>query len=544
MFRENKSHRQPPLLSHVASLTEKQRERLEDSWAGVFYPEFFCRMNEEQLAVLYGENPSRPNVAVNLLLGLEALKSGFGWSDEELYDHFCFDLQVRYALGIHDLNTEHFELRTLYNFRRRLSQYNLKHGVNLVAQVFASITDEQLAAFKLGTKMQRMDSTQIAGNIFNASRLHLLVEAVQRLNRLLTPEERVTHAVLLAPLTSRSCEQVVAQMPGRRATYEQLQGIGETLDTLLTLLEPRHAQNPIYAVVTRLFQENFHRSTRPVTQSEERVIQTKPNEEVTSDCLLSLDDLEATFHRKGDKGYRGYVANLTQTCDPGNALQLITHVQVAPNNVQDVTLLVEALPDLTTRTELETLYTDAGFGSPTADIPLHKEHITQIQTGIKGKAPAPDKFSLSDFDVVQNSDGTPIQITCPAQQTVAVLPARSATGFVARFAKDLCSACPLAARCRVVPARRAPYATYPFTQKQLFSALRRKLFLAHQQDKRNLRVAIEATIRSLKHPFRHGKVPVRGRFRTTCLLVLSAAMSNLRSIYRYLNPPPPKAAAT
>ena len=37
---------------------------------------------------------------MNVLVGLETLKAGYGWSDEELYDHFVFDLQVRYALGI------------------------------------------------------------------------------------------------------------------------------------------------------------------------------------------------------------------------------------------------------------------------------------------------------------------------------------------------------------------------------------------------------------------------------------------------------------
>ena len=30
-----------------------------------------------------------------MLVGLEALKAGFGWSDQELYEHFCYDLQVR-----------------------------------------------------------------------------------------------------------------------------------------------------------------------------------------------------------------------------------------------------------------------------------------------------------------------------------------------------------------------------------------------------------------------------------------------------------------
>ena len=83
----------------------------------------FCRIDEPLFAKLYADEPSRPNTPVNLLVGLEILKSGFGWSDEALYDAFLFDLQVRYALGLRDFTSGHFELRTLYNFRHRLSAH-------------------------------------------------------------------------------------------------------------------------------------------------------------------------------------------------------------------------------------------------------------------------------------------------------------------------------------------------------------------------------------------------------------------------------------
>ena len=82
--------------------------------------------------MLYSDVPSRPNVPVNVLVSLDTLKAGYGWSDEELYDHFLYDLQVRYAVGYESLTEGDFELRTLYNFRRRLSQYNLEHGTNLL----------------------------------------------------------------------------------------------------------------------------------------------------------------------------------------------------------------------------------------------------------------------------------------------------------------------------------------------------------------------------------------------------------------------------
>ena len=44
MFRKNTGHRQIPLTSHVDELPEPLRTRLENSWAGTFYREFFCRL--------------------------------------------------------------------------------------------------------------------------------------------------------------------------------------------------------------------------------------------------------------------------------------------------------------------------------------------------------------------------------------------------------------------------------------------------------------------------------------------------------------------
>ena len=49
-----------------------------------------------------------------------------------------------------------------------------------------------------------------------------------------------------------------------------------------------------------------------------------------------------------------------------------------------------------------------------------------------------------------------------------------------------------------------------------------------------MRAAVEATVREVKHPFPDGKLPVRGKFRMTCMLIGSAAMTNVRRIQRYL----------
>jgi hypothetical protein len=528
MFRKNTKHQQPALISAASELPEKQRKRLENSWAGAFYKEFFSRIDEQSFAVLYSEKDSRPNVPVNVLVGLEALKAGFGWSDQELYENFCYDLQVRYALGYDRLGDGDFEIRSLYYFRERLSKYNADKGINLLEKAFEQITDAQIVDLKVRTGMQRMDSTQIASNIVSASRLQLLVASVQRVERILSQADRARLMETFAPYIKDSAGHYTYRVKGKEAQQEHLQKIGQTIHTLLQNLKSNYTAEPAYQVLERIFADNFHLlETGP---------RAKENTEITSDCLQSVDDLEATYRTKGAGHYKGYVANITETCDPENEIQLITKVQVAPNNVDDAQLLAEALPNLQERTNVDILVTDGGFGGEASDQALQEaKTITLIQTAIRGAQPTPDKFSLSDFVIQQNEKGDPNLLTCPQGQTVPVLTGRT-TGWQARFDPSLCSTCPfqLDARCRTKLQKRDPRYLLTFTTHEMRAAKRRRDYLAHQDHSHNLRSAVEATVRSVKHPFPAGKLPVRGQFRVTCMAIASAATTNVRRIQRYL----------
>ena len=78
-----------------------------------------------------------------------------------------------------------------------------------------------------------------------------------------------------------------------------------------------------------------------------------------------------------------------------------------------LTLLIEALPNLVERTDLSEFYTDAGFGSPEADVILQEQGVALVQSRLRGKQPDPERFNLADFDFQHDQDGYPIEITCP-----------------------------------------------------------------------------------------------------------------------------------
>ena len=601
MFRRNPRTHQPALFSDLNLLPAHQRERLDQSWAGTFRREVFERLDEHAFAGLYSDVASRPNVPINVLIGLETLKAGGGWSDAELHDAFTFNVQVRYAVGYENLGDGEFDLRTVYNFRRRVSDHQQATGENLFEQAFAQITDEQVQAFQVKTQQQRMDSTQLASNVRHFSRLQLLVEVAQRVYRMLTEAERARYAERFQPYVRGSSGQFIYHLKGE-TTAPHLQHLGELFQTLVLELEPTYAAHETYQLLVRVFHEQFQlittaaplkaapptpdtalnpasgpspadRSETPVQTTVERLapaaptasappeleaelspdrnpapadlpepVQPKPGADIRPDSVQTPDDLDATYRSKRGVGYTGYVANVTETCDPDNPVQLIIHIQTAPNTTDDTTLLREALPTLVERTDLDTLHTDGGFGSPEVDADLRPHAIAQIQTAFRGLAPDPDRVTLADFEPTPATADQSARLTCPHGQTAEVEPGRQPDRFIARF--DCPPDCPLFARCPTRTRQTAPRRSLHVDQADLDLAQRRRMARAARAEPGNPRAAVESTIAALKRPFSNDQLPVRGRFRIGQMIVGSALMVNLRRIHRHVSEKIEKARTT
>jgi hypothetical protein len=522
MYQENNAHKQQSMFSDFGSLPEKLKKKIEASWAGTFYREYFCRIDESIFAVLYSDKASRPNVPVNVLLGLETMKAGFGWSDEEMHEAISYNLQVRYALGYRHLSEGHFELRTMYNFRARLREHMERTGEDLVEKAFEQITDEQIKALELKTGKLRMDSTQVASNIRQMSRLQLLVEVVRRMARSLNEIDRARYADLLAPYVKGTSGQYVYQTkPKEKET--RLMCVGRAMQHLVRELAEAYKEDEAYQTLARVFDEHF-----VVTETD---LRAKEGQEISAQSVQSPDDLDATYRKKRGEGYRGYVANVTETCDPDNPVQLIVDVQVEPNATDDAQMMAEALPELKARTDVEEMYTDGGYNGEAVDAALEAHPVKHIQTAMRGGAPDPDRLHLADFTVTTDASGTPLRIVCPNDVETDVRPGRSRERFIARFSHKTCDSCSFADQCPTQPRKRRGRALY-FSRQNLKVAQRRQSLAQHRATAKHLRPAVEATVRSVKHPFRQGKLPVRGKPRVGMLIVGSAAMCNVRRLWR------------
>lgn len=523
MFRKNVMHRQQSPSDTERFLPKKLRERLEHSWAQSFYEEVLCRIDEEPFGVLYSSEPSRPNAPVNVLVGMEILKAGFGWSDQELYEHVCFDLQVRRALGLEDLSTEVFDIRTLYNFRQRVREYAQETGINLLGQVFAHVTDEQVGALAIRTRWQRMDSTQLLSNLAAMSRLELVVSVVQVAYRALDEDSQERWHEQLAPYLGGRPQKVCYPIKADEVEAH-LRRLGQVLVGLAEALAAQAPHSEAYGLVERVLGEQYHIGPQGD-------VTIRPGEEVSAQSLQSPHDPEATFRVKGGKAYRGgYVVNVSETCDPDNPVQLVTDVQVAPNEADDAQLLARSLDSQAERAvELDKVTTDGGYTGPVAEAACEHHGVELRATHMRGGHSSGESLGWEAYSWTLAEEGQPVQVTCPQGHSVALEPAKDHERFTARFDSTRCASCPLFNQgCRV--RLRKAGATFYIGLRSIKAALQRQQL---RPEDKSLRAAVEATVRSLKHPFPGGKLSVRGLIRARMVVCCSALMVNLRRLHAY-----------
>ena len=167
------------------------------------------------------------------------------------------------------------------------------------------------------------------------------------------------------------------------------------------------------------------------------------------------------------------------------------------------------------------------FGVLYADFPSRPNIPVNVLVGLESLK--------ADFEIEQTQKGVPAKITCPQAQTVAVHPSSQKKGFVAHFDPVICQKCSFYQKtCPARPGKRDQRLHLNFNQQQANGSQRRRRSEIHKKEGRNLRAAIEATVREIKHPFPASKLPVRGRFRVACMVIGSALATNAHRIQRYL----------
>jgi len=162
---------------------------------------------------------------------------------------------------------------------------------------------------------------------------------------------------------------------------------------------------------------------------------------------------------------------------------------------------------------------------------LAEQGVTLIQSAIRGRNPDPDKPHLADLDIQCGRVAN--QARLPVGRTEGLGATHSPTKeLCSHLELSVCQGCPLLKenKCLAQVSKRDGRYRLRFTQADAQASQRRRRSQENKHRAGNLRAAVEATVRSVKLPFPEAQLPVRGKFRVTCMLIGSAAVANVRRI--------------
>lgn len=330
MFRERKNPTPPSLYDSLEQLLNAhKRKELHNpnAWHNLFREHVTLAIDEKPFAVLFDKDNGCPNAPLRVLLSMMILKEGYGWSDSDLYVQCRFNMLVMNSLGLSNITDDVPVKSTYYELRRKIYEYQVTGGVDLIGGMFEDLTKKQSDVFSVNAQWIRMDSKLVGSNIANCSRLQLIISCLQEFYKSLDDglKSKLERSDIqtLEGLKDQKAGQIVYRLSNKeKEAY--LEKLGWLLDRISRIYTEKDNDN--YKIIKRLFEEQYSRNAEKV--------ELKPGKDISANAIQSAYDTEAGYRNKNGKKVKGYSINLTETCNE-EGLNLITSIEVESADTAD-----------------------------------------------------------------------------------------------------------------------------------------------------------------------------------------------------------------
>ena len=503
MFKKTHRNTQIDLFGNVPlQLSGKAMKKYENSrgWHNQFYDQIVSRIDESLFSTLFSDRMGAPNASVSTMVGMMILKEGMGWSDQDLFEQCSFNLLVRKAFGLINLNDEVPVESTYYLFRKRIHQYNRDHDLDLLSEAFAKVTGEQVKEFKVDGRSIRMDSKLIGSNIALYTRFEIIHQTLQLFFKNLDDKglSRLPKSVQaqLSQLLEEDPEVTVYRQT-REEIRSRMQSLGDVFYRLICIFKNDNSDHAL--LLKRVFEEQYK-------VLEGHKIELRPKEEIRSGSVQSPHDPDCTYRNKGDQKVKGYSANVTETCSD-ESLNLITDINVQTSNTSDVNFVQPSIraTEEVTQQPVEKVYADGAYQSPDND--AFCENIDMVFTGISGAEARYIPEWINDELMVTDSQTGEILKAKMVKKTKASTRDR---WYIKT--KD---------------------GIYYFDEKVIRTAELRRKMRGRSLEELHKRNNVEATVFQLSYPLRNNKTKYRGLFKTQMWAVCRCFWINLVRIVKF-----------
>ena len=507
------------------NLTDREKKTVMGSWAKPFAEIIFPSIREERFAVLYSGNPaSRPNTPINVIVGAMIIKEIVGMTDGEVLEGLSCDIRMQYALHTTSCGEQPMSDRTLSRFRERAYEHELATGEDLIKEEILHLADSVAKFMDLQPYRKRMDSLMIASACKDMTRLEVIYATTAKLANAV---HRVGSDELL-----QGMEHYLNADDQNRVIYHnqaedraaKTQAMIEDCATLLERLGEGGPELPECALAARMLEDQS-------TAGEDGKRVAKNSHDIEPGSMQNPNDPEATYRKKGGKGYKGYVANVVQTYG-GNGAAVITGYDFQPNSYSDVDFGKEALEAIAETVKegapkKTAAIADGGFASEENSQFAKDNEIDFVTTSLTGTKP-PEIFA--DFVI----SGEEKQVgQCPAGNKPASQGRNPLTDtYRIVMEKDQCANCPHREECKAKITKNS--AAVMVSAKKVGHAKEVRLISSEEYAVyRNERNAVEGLPSVLRRRYGVDDMPVFGIMKSKLRFGFKIAALNFQNLFKY-----------
>jgi len=484
MFCKSHTSHQLSLFSGTHTLlTHRALKKYEDHhmWHNQFRTQVTQRINETIFRPLFREDFGAPNASIRVLMGMMVLKEAHGWSDEKLFEECLFNILVRSALGLMNMDDALPAASTYYLLRKRIVEWEEAGHENLIEKVFEQITKSQFIEFKINGKKIRMDSKLMGSNIAWYSRYQLIHETLAivyhelkaQIDRLLSASE-----VDLLKEVSGETGNKVCYRSSTSEVEARMRALGVVIHKIIHQID--NDTLPCFQTLCRVFNEQY--------QLVDDAVMARDKHEISATSVQSPHDPDCHYRKKGEQQVKGYSVNITETCNDKQSLNLVTCVQLEAASAADCDFLqsaVEASQEVASG-KVDTVNADGAYHSVDNQDYCQKKGIDLVIGAIQGKPSRYDLDLKEDGQLLVRDLSTD---TVDVARQVASRKADAEPKWAIRNEKG-----------------KNRY----FTQKEIDTCLLRQQIDARPQSEINVRNNVEATIFQLGYRYQNAKSRYRG----------------------------------
>jgi hypothetical protein len=333
MFKKTQNEIQLDVFSSPNSFLSGRSETLydkHDAWHNLFRSQVTSRIVESICKPLFTEQTGSPNSSIRVMIAMMVIKEAYGWSDAQLFEQCRFNLLVRSALGLMNLNDAVPVESTYYLFRKKIVEHEKAGNENLFEKTFASVTKGQATDFEVNGKSIRMDSKLMGSNIAWLSRYELVHETLRLfcrdvLGSLDNHPSLDSKKGLIENLLKETGNKVVYRSTNSEVKTK-LQELGLLAHNLILLFEPISSVH--YSTLKRIFSEQFK------IGDDDKTIISRDKGEISASSVQSPHDTDCHYRNKHGNQVKGYSINVSESCDE-NSLNLISGADVRVVSASD-----------------------------------------------------------------------------------------------------------------------------------------------------------------------------------------------------------------